>query len=208
LKRELIDMINLILPSKYAEALFLAAKNNNSVNNVKQDLDFILKVFNDYPELEKIICHPVIVKENKKNIIEQIFINKISNLTLNFLFFLIDRKRENILKKVYEIYTEKTMQAEGIKKLEIETAIKLTPQQKNTLAKVLEKMFNKKIYMDLKVNKGILGGVIIKDKMKLIDASLNKFLINLKDNLKSGRVDKITAKKKEIKKVKSKKHKK
>ena len=118
-------MINLILPSKYAEALFLAAKNNNSVNNVKQDLDFILKVFNDYPELEKIICHPVIVKENKKNIIEQIFINKISNLTLNFLFFLIDRKRENILKKVYEIYTEKTMQAEGIKKLEVETAIKL-----------------------------------------------------------------------------------
>lgn len=110
-------MINLILPAKYADALFLAAKNNNLVNNVKQDLDFILKVFTAYPELEKIICHPVIVKENKKNVIKQIFINKISNLTINFLFLLIDRKRENILKKVHEIYTEKTMQDEGVKKI-------------------------------------------------------------------------------------------
>lgn len=85
----------------------------------------------------------------------------------------------------------------------METAIKLTSQQKNNLAKVLEKMFNKKIDMDLKVNEGILGGIIIKDKMKLIDASLKKIADKLKDNLKIAKIKKIKTKKIKNRKLKS-----
>lgn len=189
-------MVNQVLPEKYANALFLAAKNSGNLRQTEQDISLILKIFKTNPDFEKVINHPGINKENKKQLIKEIFLNKINEITLNLLFLLIDKKRESLLSKIYDIFTEKVYEYEGIKKLTVETATSLTPAEKQYFSKEMEKIFKKKIYLDAKVNQGILGGIIIRDKMTMIDASIKQFLDSLKNQLKNTKI------KKEKKKIK------
>ncbi len=191
-------MVNQVLPAKYANALFLAAKDLDQIKKVKADLEMILKIFKENPEFEKVINHPGINKENKKQIIKEIFTSKINELSLNFLFLLIDKKRESLLTKIHDIFTERVYEYEGIKKLTIETAIPLSLKEKQYFAKEMGEVFKKKINIDTKVDLGILGGIIIRDKMTMIDASLKQFLNSLKNQIKETKVKK----QKEIKKIK------
>ncbi len=194
-------MVNQVLPTKYANALFLVAKELARVKQVSQDIEMIIKILKKNSDFEKVINHPGINKENKKQIIREIFTNKISDISLNFLFLLIDKKRENLLSKIYDIFTERVYEHEGIKKLTVETAIPLSLKEKQYFAKEMEEVFKKKINIDTKVDRGILGGIIIRDKMTMIDASLKQFLNSLKNQIKETKV------KKQKKKIKIKKNK-
>ena len=55
-------------------------------------------------------------------------------------------------------------------------------------AKKLEKAMNAKLTVDAKVNPEILGGVIIRERMRQMDASVITFLKNLKYDLKSKKL--------------------
>ena len=67
-----------------------------------------------------------------------------------------------------------------IKKLTVETVYRLNNKEQKNLEKELEKVFHKKVKIDASVNAGILGGIRIKDKSKLYDASFLNFLNNSK----------------------------
>ncbi len=197
-------MVNQVLPLKYANALFLVAKNSGKLKQIENDLGFIIKIFKENPEFEKVINHPGINKENKKQMIKEIFMDKINSVSFNLLFLLIEKNRENLLSKIYEIFTEKVNEYEGIKKLTIETVTLLSRAEKQYFSRELGKIFNKKIYLDAKVNQGILGGIIIRDKMTMIDASMKHFLTSLKNFIKDTKVKKERKKIKDIKNKKSK----
>jgi F-type H+-transporting ATPase subunit delta len=203
-------MANLVLPSKYAEALFELAKAANNLTLVKEELVAVKKVLDGNERLKDIVFHPGINKDEKKQFMLQVFGTQLSKTTMNFLMLIIDKKRERIISQVCEIFSEKVDEAQGIKKITVETAYPLDPAEKEKLKGQLEHAMKAKLVMDARVNAGMLGGIIIKERMRLIDASVVQFLKSLKTKLHATKAVKAVkppkpAVKKAVKKVVKKK---
>ncbi|MFP4466388.1 MAG: ATP synthase F1 subunit delta [Candidatus Goldiibacteriota bacterium] len=179
-------MINLTLPKKYAEALFQLASEQGKTEEVKKDLGLMVSSLDSNKKLIKILRHPGISKDEKTALVTKEFKKTVSKLSLDFLCMLIEKKREYIFFAAAEVFAEKCDESNGIKKMIIETAYPLSPAEKNRVVKGLETRLKKKVMVDARVNKGILGGIIIKDKVIRIDASLSTCLQEMKNSLKAG----------------------
>ena len=77
----------------YAEALLQVVNENLQTEEMVSEVKQLLELVKDCPELEKALSSPVLEKEAKKNIIIEIFSNKINYSLLNFLKLLADRQR-------------------------------------------------------------------------------------------------------------------
>jgi F-type H+-transporting ATPase subunit delta len=176
-------MANLVLPSKYAEALFELAKEAGEMDLIKSELLAVKKVFDGNERFKDVVFHPGIDKEEKKKIIAEVFGGRLSKTTMNFLMLVIDKKRERIIGQVCDIFVDKADEAQGIKKITIETAYPLDASEKKKITEQLEQAMKAKLFVDARVNEGMLGGIIIKERMRLMDASVAQFLRSLRTKL-------------------------
>jgi F-type H+-transporting ATPase subunit delta len=181
-------MANTVLPSKYAEALFEAAQESNSLNAVTEELRSIRNIMDLNPELKKILFHPGIGKAEKKEMIKSLFGEKVSKLSLRLLMLLVEKKREALFADICGIFFRKIDDLSGLKKITIETAFPLEEEEKAKLVAKLEKAMDKKLVVDAKVNPSILGGIIIKERMKQMDLSVIQFLRSIRQDLTVMRV--------------------
>ncbi|HPI02818.1 MAG TPA: ATP synthase F1 subunit delta [Candidatus Goldiibacteriota bacterium] len=179
-------MINTTLPAKYAEALFQAAENLNQIEKVREDLELVKNAAASSREFAAILGHPGVSKASKRAVVAGEFKEKISRLALNFICLLIDKKREGILESVYSLYAQKADELLGIKRVQVKTAYELSAAEETKVLQQLESTFKKKVRMDARVDKGILGGIIVRDNMTLIDASVKQYLDSMKKELKEG----------------------
>jgi hypothetical protein len=108
-------MANLVLPSKYAEALFELAKEAGKLTLIKDELVAVKKVLDGNERLKDIIFHPGINKEEKKQILARVFGAQLSKTTMNFLMLVIDKKRERLIGQICE-FCGKSGRGAGSKK--------------------------------------------------------------------------------------------
>ncbi len=181
-------MANLVLPSKYAQAVFLIAREKNILEQTKEELNILKEILNKNILLKKIIFHPGISKEEKKKIVVNLFSAYVSGFVVNFLKLLIDKKRERLIDDIIDIFSEKVDEYKGIKKVVVETAYPLADNTKEKLLKKLKRIMNSEIVLKTLTREDMLGGIIIRDKLHLIDASVNQFLNSMRNKLIETRV--------------------
>jgi F-type H+-transporting ATPase subunit delta len=192
-------MANLVLPSKYALALYNAAIESNSLNAVTEELRSIKNIIDTTPRFKQVLFHPGISKSEKAELVTNVFGEKVTKLSLRLMLLLIEKKRESIFNDICGIFFGKVEEASGLKRITIETAFPLEQEEKAKLIAKLEKAMNKKLTVDTKVNPEMLGGIIIRERMKQIDASVFQFLRSMKTRLNS--VKAVGVKKQAVKKA-------
>ena len=176
-------MKSLAVSERYAEALFELARDGNKVAQFGNRLNEVLDVLNKYPELSQIIYHPVVTKEDKKQVLHQIFEKELPTPLMNFLFLLVDKKREKLLPDIISQYSRLRNELNKTVVAQVVTAIPLYTDSKNLLQKELEDYLDQQVIMECYVDKAILGGVRIKIEDRLIDASLKSQLQALAQTL-------------------------
>lgn len=177
-------MADKVLPLKYAEALFALAESRADAKAVREELDAVRDALRVEPKFRAVMMHPGVSREDKKALIKKVFGGKISGITMNFIMLIIDKKRESIFEAICDAFGEKVDESLNIKKIIIETAYPLTGGEKEEVVRKLEKAMKSKLTVDARVNQGIMGGIIIREKMKMIDASVIQFINSLKNGLK------------------------
>lgn len=187
-------MVNLVLPSKYADAIFLIARKKNIMEQTKEELNIIKEILNKNIALKNIIFHPCISKEEKKKIFTDLFSGHISEFVVNFLKLLIDKKRERLIDDIVDIFSGKVDEYQGIRKVTVETAYPLESVEKDKLLNQLNKIIKSKIVLKTLINQDMLGGIIIRDRLHLIDASINQFLNSMRNKLIETRVGNLEKK--------------
>jgi F-type H+-transporting ATPase subunit delta len=195
-------MANLVLPSKYADALYKAAVESNSLGAVAEELRSMKNIIDTTPKFREILSHPGINKSDKTSMIKAVFGERVTKLSLRLVMLLIEKKREALFDDICTVFLDRVEEASGLKKITIETAFPLEEEEKAKLITRLEKAMDKKLVVDTKVNPEILGGIIIRERMKQIDASVIQFLRSMKRDLKSTKAVKA---KKAVKKPAAKK---
>ncbi len=179
------------LASKYAQALYKLAAEQETLDAVKQQLVGIRDMIDSHSDLAALIYHPRVPVEAKKDTIQKVFASEISVIVRNFLFLLIDNRREVALPSIIEEFIKFANEEQNIAEAMITTAFPLNDAEMKALAEKLSKMSGKNIITKPNVDKSIIGGVIVKIGDKLIDGSVARQLKNLQAALLKSELNKI-----------------
>lgn len=176
-------MIENSLITGYAQALYDVASEKGVADEVEEDMKSIKAILKTNKKFRDILYHPSVAKSDKKKIIDRTFGPQCSKWVRNLLFVLIDKRRERLLDYLTDMLTVVASRIKGIEHITVQTAIALTDSKRNELKKNLEKLTKKKVKLEVKVDKNIIGGMIISMGNRIIDGSVTNHLKNLKKNL-------------------------
>nr|WP_300006060.1 F0F1 ATP synthase subunit delta [Tissierella sp.] len=161
-----------LVGKRYASSLFDVAVDLKKIDDFHSQLEFIKNIFNSESKLITILEHPRISRGEKKTLVEDIFKKNISQEILNFLFIIIDKRREDSLMDIIKEYNNFFKEYKGILDVEAVTAVPMEEEKQQRLKLVLKGKFHKEINLSNRVDPSIIGGVLLKLDEKLIDSTL------------------------------------
>lgn len=172
--------------NRYAISLFENSLEKNILETVYDDINLLIKSLDDSSELRRAIESPVIKPELKSSILKEIFSDKLSKETLNFIFFIIDKKREELLYEISKRFLELRNEHLGIVEMEVTTAFEVTNEQIDNLKNMFESILKKTVKIKIKIDKNIIGGFIAQVGDTVYDASVINQIYLLKKEFKQG----------------------
>jgi F-type H+-transporting ATPase subunit delta len=167
----------------YSQALFELGDEKRSLREIKKELNEFVDFINTYTDLKKILFHPRVLAEDKKNIIKRIFSSDISTTVLNFLNILIDKRREKYIELIVREFNKMVNIREGILEVELVSAIDVPDDLKERLRDKLKGFLNKEIIFKDRLEPSIIGGLILKIGDQVIDGSIRHSLNFLKEKI-------------------------
>jgi len=156
---------------RYAHGLFEAARRANEISKVGDDLRELAQVLAP-SGLKNYLEDPKHGPDVKKQAIEKLAKMFRSRLTVNFLSVLLERSRVGILYGVSTHYTALEHEAGGV--LPVEVILRAAPSEelRRKVEASLERLTKRKVNTTFKADPDMLGGVYIRIKNNVIDASV------------------------------------
>ena len=171
---------------RYAKSLFQLSIQNNLLNDVKSDIDYLRKLFSSSREISQLYTNPIIPIYHKIEITNKIFEGKINDLTLRMMLNVIYRKRDNLVENIFlkfnEIYNEYT----NIVESEIITTSKLDDENLEYIKNFARKITKKNILLKEKIDNNIIGGFNLKVGDKMYDCTVSQKIKEIKKILISN----------------------
>jgi F-type H+-transporting ATPase subunit delta len=166
--------------ARYALSLLDSAIQKNLLDTVSDDIEFISSVLKQNLNLLRMLENPVVKTEMKSSILEEIFKNKVSSETMEFILFVVKKKREEILSSILEKFKELRDLKLGFVNVNVLVASEFSDSQRNELQNKLQNVLKKKVRMSYKVDEKILGGFIVQAGDTVFNASVKHQLDLLK----------------------------
>ena len=172
-----------VIANRYAEALFQLSEEENITKEIYNELHDVVEVIKNNKELDNVLKSPLVAKNEKTQLIEALFNNKINNDLKNFLKILVEKGRISSLKSIELTFKELLNDKHNIIEGTVISAIALTEKQVKELEEKLSKKYNKNVTLENEVDQSILGGVLVRLGNTRIDGSVKTRLNNIKDQL-------------------------
>ena len=172
-------MIKSQVGRRYSKAIFEIAEEKNQVKEIYEMLNSAMVLYRTDKEFKNFILNPLIDNEQKKSVLNEIF-GKDNSENLNILLYILDKGRMNCIKYIVAEYLKIYYRKNRILDVKATFTKELTDEQKKKLIDKLSQKTGKEINLEIKIDKDILGGGIIKIGDKIIDGSIRRELDNCK----------------------------
>ena len=174
-----------LISYRYASALYELAAELKNVDLVLADLEFLQKTIKENKDLKLLVKSPLIASDDKQEIMEKILSKQLANkLTTTFLKVISNNKRFVHLSSIISQFININVQKRGKILADVTSADKLSDKQKNEINDQLKSILGEKLSLNFKVDKKIIGGLIVKVGSKMIDSSLASKISKLKIAMK------------------------
>ncbi|QYR62621.1 ATP synthase F1 subunit delta [Fusobacterium animalis] len=174
-------MIKSQVGRRYSKAIFDIAEEKNQVKEIYELLNSAMVLYRTDKEFKNFIRNPLISNEEKKLVLNEIF-GKDNSDNLNILLYILDKGRINCIKYIVAEYLKIYYRKNRILDVRATFTKELTEEQKKKLIDKLSQKTGKEINLEIKIDKNILGGGIIRIGDKIIDGSIRRELDNWKRN--------------------------
>ena len=168
---------------RYAQALFNAAKNHKMVAAVEEDLSGIAGLLRDDPKFRHFLIAPFNNVEEKKQVLQNVFGDRVTGLTMQVMKVMLDKGREAEFESVAHEYSTLRRTAADIEFATVTTAYPLDPGQKDALVAALEKRLGKIVEAKFAIDPRVIGGVRVAYASFVLDGSARGHLNRLRDRL-------------------------
>lgn len=176
---------------RYAQALLQIGQEKDNIDLYAKEINDALANINADEHLKNIWFSERIITGTKKQVIQQIFTGKISEITVNFLMLLIDKHRESFLPDIFTEYKKLADISKNIIDAEVRSAAALTDKDFQELVAKLSAMSGKNVRLRVEIDPSLIGGLVVRMGDKVIDGSVLKRLSIMKQSLKNIQFAKI-----------------
>ncbi len=172
------------LARRYAKALMEIGTEDGSYKRIGQDVAAMAKAIEASDELSSILSNPVFPRSDREKIVVAILQRLGAGRTVtSFAKLLLDRERMTAIPDISRALSAMIDERAGQVTAEVLTAAPLTSSQQAELKTALESISGKKVHIEIKEDKALLGGVVAKVGDLVYDGSLRTQLRELRRSL-------------------------
>ena len=172
-----------VVSKRYGIALYDVAKEAGQTEALLTEYKDFVGICNDNEDFLNFILNPLIKKEEKIEVFTKLK-GKIFSDTLYSFFILLSKKnRLPIILEVYDVLKELYMEEKGEVEAEVLVATKINDKIKEDIKNVLNRITKKNVTLNVNVDPSIIGGLVVKVKSDLYDASIKGQLDRIRENL-------------------------
>ncbi|MCL2633712.1 MAG: ATP synthase F1 subunit delta [Oscillospiraceae bacterium] len=172
----------------YADALFSLIKEEKGdvktvFDTTLSELEAVDTVVSGLPDFVKLLSTPTISEKEKLELVEKAFSGKTSQTVYNFLRVLTVKKRMAYFGKIYRSFRAAYNEEFGIAEITVTTSLPLTDPLRESITKRMAEITGKNVSIREKVDKSIIGGIVIDYGNTRLDGSIKTRLTDLKKDI-------------------------
>ncbi|MBO5057312.1 MAG: F0F1 ATP synthase subunit delta [Lachnospiraceae bacterium] len=179
-----------LVSKTYGEALFELAVEEGKEDAFLEEIIAFKEVLKENPDFNKLMNHPKILKEEKQEVLDNVFKGRISDELAGFLHLIINKDRYGDIDAILDYFIDEVKKLKGIGVAYVTTAIPLgTAKQKEIEEKLLSTTSYKQMEMHYQVDEELIGGMVIRIGDRVVDSSIKTRLFELRRQLLKTRID-------------------
>jgi F-type H+-transporting ATPase subunit delta len=172
---------------RYATALFELARDQNSVDAVKADLDKFDAMLSESADLKRLVRSPVFAADAQLKALSAVLDKAgISGVAANFLKVLTNNRRLFAVTDVIRAFGALVAKFKGEASAEVTVAEPLSDKNLDALKTALKQVSGKNVTLNVKVDPSIIGGLVVKLGSRMVDSSLRTKLNSIKHAMKEA----------------------
>lgn len=173
-----------LVSTTYGEALFELAIKNRNLDDTVMEVESVKNIFMNNEELLRLLNHPKISMQEKIAVIEDVFKGRVSDTVTGLLVVAVQKGRGKDVISILDCFLSKADEYRLIGTAHVISAVELTDMQKEELLQKLKDTTKYKSFkMYYKVDKNIIGGLVIRIGDRIVDSSIKTKLENMSKEL-------------------------
>lgn len=169
---------------RYARALFNAAVTGDVVASVESDLNSVAGQIENDERFREFLLSPHVGREERIQILEKIFSDRITALTMSAIRLMMHKRRENEIVDVREEFVRLRREYRKIVYVLVISAEELSADHKKQIEIKLEKLTGEDIEPEFRVDPTLIGGVRVNYGDYVLEGTIRGALRRLRDRLR------------------------
>ena len=165
-------MIEKTLAKRYAAALLKVTDAEGSTEETESLLLALKDAYLAQKDFRDVLSQPRVPRAAKKRLLVKIFEGKAKKSFTDFLQFLVDKNRQDILPDIADMFDRLADASKGVVKVMVKSWKPLTDGQRASLQAKLEKLAGRKVAIDPHVDPAVKGGLLVMYGDTVIDGTV------------------------------------
>ena len=166
----------------YARSLFEAAKEQNRLELVLEELGDFVAALEEVPELRGLLTNPELDSDERTAALDEI-LGGADELIRNFLRLLSEKGRTGQIDEIYREFEALVAAEQQRLTVELTTAYELSDDEATKILKKIEESSGRSVEATRKVDSALIGGIILQVGSYRLDASVRGRIDRLRHEL-------------------------
>ncbi len=164
----------------YGDALFELAVESDRIDEFYEESEEIIKILEENSDLPKMMCHPKIDKEEKIEVVENIFKGRISDEIVGLMVMVIEKDHFKNMEDIFSYYIDSVKEYKNIGVAYVKSPMELSDKQKKEIEKkLLDTTDYVKFEMNYEIEPDLIGGLVIRIGDRIVDSSIKTKIYEL-----------------------------
>ncbi len=165
----------------YTKAAFETAHEQKALDKWSEMLALAAQATQD-EQVSNLLSNPALRTDQKAELVLEIC-SGASEQVKNFISVLAENNRLLVLPEISSLFDRLKAEQQKSVDIEVTSAFKMTKEQQTKLAQALGKKLDREVNINSSIDKGLIGGLLIKTEDLVIDGSIRGKLAKLSEAL-------------------------
>ena len=173
-----------LISKTYGDALFETAMEKQCIDSIFLEAKTVLDALQANPDFGNLMNHPKILKEEKLQVLEEVFKGRVSDEMTGFMTIVIKKDRFAEMEEIFNYFISKVKEYKKIGVAYITTPLAMNEIQKaNVKERLLATTPYEEMEIHYEVEEDLIGGMVIRIGDRVVDSSIRTKLEELKRQL-------------------------
>jgi F-type H+-transporting ATPase subunit delta len=170
---------------RYANALFELAREAGKLDEAERDMQALGAALAASEDLRRLAASPVYGREAQARAMAAVAARMgLSDLVTKTVGLMAAKGRLFMLGQVIRVFAQLMAEHRGEVTAEVTAARQMSDTQRKALAEQLRKAMGREVRLNVTVDEGIIGGLVVKVGSKMVDTSIRSRLAALQNAMK------------------------